>query len=147
MTLNFIKGFPGSSAGKESACNVGDLGLISGLRRSPGGGHGNPLQYSGLENPHGQRNLEGCSQWGRKESDMTERLSTQQTSSKQMICVKSFKTQQCYSTMLKNNIRYFSNSLSAKFTWKVWNRIFLFYLYYFLAMQCGMWDSSYPTRG
>ena len=108
---------------------------------------GNPLQYSGLENPHGQRNLEGCSQWGRKESDMTERLSTQQTSSKQMICVKSFKTQQCYSTMLKNNIRYFSNSLSAKFTWKVWNRIFLFYLYYFLAMQCGMWDSSYPTRG
>ena len=76
MTLNFIKGFPGSSAGKESACNVGDLGLISGLRRSPGGGHGNPLQYSGLENPHGQRNLEGCSQWGRKESDMTEQVST-----------------------------------------------------------------------
>ena len=44
-------GFPGSSAGKESACNVGDLGLIPELGRSPGGGHANPLQYSFLENP------------------------------------------------------------------------------------------------
>ena len=43
--------FPGSSAGKESACNVGDLGSIPELGRSPGGGHGNPLQYSCLENP------------------------------------------------------------------------------------------------
>ena len=42
---------PGSSAGKESACNAGDPGLIPGLGRSPGGGHGNPLQYSCLENP------------------------------------------------------------------------------------------------
>ena len=39
-------GSPGGSDGKESACNVGDLGLIPGLARSPGGGHGNPLQYS-----------------------------------------------------------------------------------------------------
>ena len=44
--------FPDSSAGKESACSVGDPGLISGLGRSPGGGHGNPLQSSCLENPH-----------------------------------------------------------------------------------------------
>ena len=36
-------GFPGGSDGKESACNVGDLGSIPGLGRSPGGGHGNPL--------------------------------------------------------------------------------------------------------
>ena len=43
-------GFPGGSLVKESACNVGDLGLISGLGRSPGGGNGYPLQYSGLEN-------------------------------------------------------------------------------------------------
>ena len=43
-------GFPGGSAGKESACNVGDLGLISGLGRFPGEGKGYPLQYSGLEN-------------------------------------------------------------------------------------------------
>ena len=43
--------FPGSSNGKESACNAGDLGSIPGLGRSPGEGHGNPLQYSCLENP------------------------------------------------------------------------------------------------
>ena len=44
-------GFPGGSDGKESTCNVGDLGSIPGLGRSPGGGHGKPLQYSCLENP------------------------------------------------------------------------------------------------
>ena len=38
-------GFPGSSAGKESTCNAGDSGLIHGMGRSPGGGHGNPLKY------------------------------------------------------------------------------------------------------
>ncbi|KAI4547679.1 hypothetical protein MG293_000009 [Ovis ammon polii] len=43
-------GFPGGSAGKESACNAGDLGSIAGLGRSPGEGKGYPLQYSGLEN-------------------------------------------------------------------------------------------------
>ena len=43
-------GFPGGSSGKESACNVGDLGLIPELGRSPGEGKGYPLQYSGLEN-------------------------------------------------------------------------------------------------
>ena len=46
-----LLGFPGGSDSKESACNVGDLGSVSGLGRSPGGGHGNPLQYSCLENP------------------------------------------------------------------------------------------------
>ena len=46
-----VMGFPGSSAGKESTCNAGDLGSIPGLGRSPGGGQGNPLQYSCLENP------------------------------------------------------------------------------------------------
>ena len=43
-------GFPGDSDGKESACNTGDLGLITGLGRSPGEGNGNPLQHSCLEN-------------------------------------------------------------------------------------------------
>ena len=43
-------GFPGGSAVKESICNVGDLGSMSGLGRSPGGGKDYPLQYSGLEN-------------------------------------------------------------------------------------------------
>ena len=42
-------GLPGGSDGKESACNAGDLDSIPGLGRSPGGGHGNPLQYSCLE--------------------------------------------------------------------------------------------------
>ena len=49
-----------------------DLGLIPRLGRSPGGGYGNPLQYSCLENPHGQRILVGHSTWGHKESDVTE---------------------------------------------------------------------------
>jgi len=44
-------GFPGVSEVKKSICSVGDLGLIPGLRRSPGGGHGNPLQYSCREIP------------------------------------------------------------------------------------------------
>ena len=48
------------------------------LERSPGGRHGNPLQYSCLENPHGQRNLAGYSPWGSKELDTTERLITVQ---------------------------------------------------------------------
>ena len=76
-TLVFL-GFPDESDSKEFVCNVGDLTSIPGLGRFPGGGHGNPLQYSCLENPHGQRNLVGYSPWGRKESDVTEQLSTQQ---------------------------------------------------------------------
>ena len=46
-----MEGFPGGSDSKEFACNVGDLGLIPGLGRSPGGGHGNPLQYSSWRIP------------------------------------------------------------------------------------------------
>ena len=57
-------GFPGSSAGKESTCSVGDLGSIPGLGRSLGEGKRYPLQYSGLENSM------DCSLWGRKESDV-----------------------------------------------------------------------------
>ena len=67
--------FLGVSDLKEFTCNAGDLGLIPGLGRSPGGGHGNPLQYSCLENPHGQRSLTGYSPRGCKELDRTERLS------------------------------------------------------------------------
>ena len=54
-------GFPCGSDGKESASNAGDLDLIPGLGKAPEGGHGNPLQYSCLENPHGQRSLTGYS--------------------------------------------------------------------------------------
>ena len=45
-----LLGFPGGSDGKEFACNAEDLGSIPGLGRYPGGGHGNPFQYSCLEN-------------------------------------------------------------------------------------------------
>ena len=71
-------GFPCGSVSEEPACKVGDLGLIPGWGRSPGGGHGHPLQYSCLENPYGRRSLAGYSSWGHKESDTTERLSTAQ---------------------------------------------------------------------
>ena len=69
------QGFPGGSVSKESACNAGDLGSIPGSGRSPRGGHGNPLQYSCLENP-----LDGGEWWATvhgvsKESDTTEATS------------------------------------------------------------------------
>ena len=87
----FGQGFPGSSPGKASVCNAGNLGFIPGLGRSPGEGNGSPLQYSCLENPmdrrkwqstpvflpgksHGQRSLVCYSPWGHKELDMTEQL-------------------------------------------------------------------------
>ena len=50
LLIPFSMGFPGGSAGKESACNAEDLGSIPGLGRSPGEGKGYPPQYSGLEN-------------------------------------------------------------------------------------------------
>ena len=55
----------------ESACNVGDLGMIPGSGRSPGEGNGNPFQYSCLENP---MDVGGYSPRGCKELDMTEQL-------------------------------------------------------------------------
>ena len=108
----WLRSFPGGSAGKESACNAGDPGLIPGSGRSPGEGIGYPLQYSGGSEgeestcnagdlslipglgryPGGgcgtpvffpgespwTRSLVGYSPCGRKESDMTEQLSTAQ---------------------------------------------------------------------
>ena len=72
------QGFPGGGDVRESACSTGDLDSIPGLERSPGGGHGNPLQYSCLENSQGQRSLVCYSPWNHKESDTTEWLSTAQ---------------------------------------------------------------------
>ena len=66
----------GGSDGKESACNAGDSGSVPGLGSSPGIGHGNPLQYYCLKNPHGQRSLMGFSPWGHKESHTAEWLNT-----------------------------------------------------------------------
>ena len=65
MNTSFvILGCPGGLDRKESTCNAGDPGLIPGLGRPLKGGHGNPLQYPCLENPHGQRNLVGYSPCG-----------------------------------------------------------------------------------
>ena len=57
---------------KNPPANAGDSGSIPGSGRSPGEGNGGPLQYSCLEDPHGQRSLVGYSPSGHKESDMTE---------------------------------------------------------------------------
>ena len=65
-------GFPSGSKGEESTCNTGDLSSIHGPGRFPGGGHGNPLQYFCLENPHEQKSLVGYTPVGCKESDTTE---------------------------------------------------------------------------
>ena len=54
--------------------DIRDAGSIRGSGEFPGGGHGNPLQYSRLENPHGQRSLVGCRPWGPKESGKTEHV-------------------------------------------------------------------------
>jgi len=62
----FPLGFAGGSKGKESACNVGDEGLIPASRRSPGGGNDNSLQCSYWEIPWTERSLVGYSPWGRK---------------------------------------------------------------------------------
>ena len=64
------------SDGKGPACNAGDLDSVPGLGRSPEEEHGDSLQYSCLENSHGQRSLVGYSPGGHKELDKTERLST-----------------------------------------------------------------------
>ena len=65
-----VKNLPANTGG------AGDAGSISGSGRFTGGGHGNSLQYSCLENPNGQRTLADYSPWGHKESDTTEQLST-----------------------------------------------------------------------
>ena len=75
LASKHILDFPGCPDCKEFTSNAEDLASILGLGRSPGGGHGNLLKYSSLENPHGQRKVAGYSPWGHKKSDMTERLS------------------------------------------------------------------------
>ena len=82
VTLSFLSPHPFSAqylkhrlpwqlSSKESTCNARDMDLIPCSGRSPGGGHGNLLQYSCLENPHGQRSLAGYSPWVCKALDMT----------------------------------------------------------------------------
>ena len=71
-------GFCCCSESKESTSNAGDLGSIPGLGRSPQEGHGNPLCYSCLENPHGQRSLADCCPWACKEANWASNHSTTQ---------------------------------------------------------------------
>ena len=66
-------GFPGSSDGKASACNVGDMGLIPGLGRTPGEGNGNLLQYSCLEN-----SMDGGALWATVHGGLQQSNSTEQ---------------------------------------------------------------------
>ena len=76
--IYLTKGFPSGSAGKESACNVGDLGLIPGFGKTPWRREWQltPVFLPGKS--YGQRSPAGCSPWGLKDSDMTERLSMAQ---------------------------------------------------------------------
>ena len=64
----FSMGIPRWLSNKESTCQCGRAGFDPWVGKIPGGGNGNPLQYSCLENSHGQRSLVGYSPWGRKES-------------------------------------------------------------------------------
>ena len=74
--LMITAGCAGDSVGNESACDTKDTSLITGLGRSPGGGHGNPLQYSGLENPM-DRGAWWATGHGVAESDTSEVTSTE----------------------------------------------------------------------
>ena len=67
-------GFPGSSDGRESACNAEDLSLTSGLRRSPGEGNGYPTPVFLPGESDGQRSLDGYRPWSCKQWDTTEQL-------------------------------------------------------------------------
>ena len=70
-----LTGSPGATSGKEPACQcrrLRDRGLIPEWGRSPGGEHGNPLQYSCLKNPKERKSLVGYSPQGHKELDTTE---------------------------------------------------------------------------
>ena len=71
--INPVRGFPGGSVVKASACNAGDAGLILGSGRSSGGRDGNSLNIPARKS-HGQRRLVGYNPWGHKELDTTERL-------------------------------------------------------------------------
>ena len=75
LPMPVFLGVPSVSDRKESACNAGDLDSIPGLERSPDKGNSYALQYSCLENPHGQKSLASYTPWGLKELDMTEWLS------------------------------------------------------------------------
>ena len=83
--LNYFIYVLGGLDSKESVCNAGDLGSVPGLGNPPGGGHGNPLQYSCLKKFYGQRSLMAYSPWGHKELDTTEQLNTRKNKPKKAL--------------------------------------------------------------
>ena len=116
-------GFPCGSAGKESACNLGHLGSIPGLGRSPGDGKGYPLQYSGLENSMD-------TPWSCKESDRTEWLSLFISSafSKSGLNIWKFLVHVLWRPSLENFEHYFTNmrdECNCVVTWTFFGIAFL----------------------
>ena len=75
----YVQGFPGDSAVKNLPAYAGDMGLIPGSGRSPGGVNGNPLQYSRLENPMDRRARQATVHGVTKELDTLQQLKQQQT--------------------------------------------------------------------
>ena len=84
---DYARGFPDSSLGKESACNTGDPGLIPGLGRYPGGEHGNPFQYSCLENPRDRGTWQAIGHRFAKSQTQLKQLSTQHVVVQLLSCV------------------------------------------------------------
>ena len=93
--IHLIKGFPRWLSGKESTCNAGDPGLITGSGRSPAEGNGYPFQYSCLENPMDKEPDGLPTSWGDKEADTTEQLTMAsfRELSAHMLCEQKHKTE------------------------------------------------------
>ena len=127
--------FPCGSDSIESACNVGDLGSIPRLGRSLGVGHGYPLQYLCLENPHGQRRLAGYSPWGHKESDVTEWLSTQHIHYEMIISINLI--------TICSHVRFYINNTMTKNTYSLCYKLYPRFIYLLLCIQTLCLDTTF----
>ena len=110
----FRKGFPGGTSGNESTDNAWDardLGSIRGLEWSPGGGHGNPLQYSFLENPVDKGAWKATVHWFTKSQTWLTWLSTY--TNKLRICTGSFKLIYIYIMFNKSNVKKYKSTIHS----------------------------------
>ena len=146
-------GFLSGSDGKESTCNLEDLGLITGLGISPGGGLGNPLQCSCLENPHGWRSLADYSPWCHKESDTTERLSTAQHMQKnpysEQVIVKKLQicNQECTKIYYLDSLFFFFFNFFGHIAWHVGSQFLVQGLSpCLLHWKCGVLTTGLPEN-